>query len=289
MKKVVLVGVGTVGCVTADNLAKENVSLKMMDRDFVEPSNVETQIFYRKEDVGMPKAIAAKKSLERRGLKADALVDDLNRENVDLLKDSDMVLDGTDNFDARFLINDYCRKEKIPWIYSGAIRNLGSCFPIFPEGPCFQCVFGESYSSETCDTAGVSRVVVSKVGSVQAELCMKILRESLENSDEMIRFNSERTFRVRARKRLNCRACNGQYDYLFGRKGARVVKMCGSNLYQIRGRNVDFSILMQDFKEARNFGTCIHLDGVTIFKDGRALIKADSAAKAKSIYFRLFG
>ena len=289
MKKVVLVGVGTVGCISASKLSKEKISLKIIDRDFVEPSNVGVQILYRKEDVGIPKATAAKKRLEKQGFKIDATVDDLNRKNVDFLKNSDMVLDGTDNFDARFLINDYCRKEGIPWVYSGAIKNLGSCFPVSPEGPCFQCVFDKSYSSETCDTAGVSGDVALGVGLLQAELCMKILKGNLENSNEMIRFNSEKTFRIRVKKRLQCRACNGQYDYLSGRKGARIVKMCGSNLYQIKGRSVDFSKLMQDFREAKNFGSCIHLDGVTVFKDGRALIKADSATQAKSIYFKLFG
>ena len=289
MKRVVLVGVGTVGCFAAEKLAEQKVDLKIIDRDFVDSSNIGVQVLYGREDLGFPKALAAKKSLQRKGFECEVLVDDLNKDNIDFLEGSDVVLDATDNFDARFLINDYCRKNGVPWVYSGAVRNLGTCFPVFPEGPCFQCVFSSRYSSETCDTAGVSADVALRVGRLQAETCMKILRGFVKESGEMIRVNSGRVSTVRAKKRKGCRACSGFYDYLSGKKGSRIVKMCGSSLYQIKGRRPDFSKIREDFEKAEDFGSCIHLEGITLFRDGRALVKAGSASEAKSIYFKLLG
>ena len=295
-KKVTIVGAGAIGCETSKLLIKENVEIKIVDRDFIEKSNLNGQTLYATKDIGMPKAVAAKKTLERtkNNRKVAAAVADLDRKNVRLLNDADVVLDCTDNFETRFLINDFLKEKKIPWIYAGAIRNIASVYPILPSGPCFRCVFDKHHSTETCDTAGVSMEAVRKAAKAQTRQAMKILQEK-KPEKSMIRINTttNTNLKIKVKKNKNCRTCSGKYDYLEGRKGSRIVKLCGTGIYQIKGRQINLSEIAKKLKDNRTpvktFEHCIHFGNVTLFKDGRALIKAKSAPQAKAIYSRTIG
>src|SRR3989344_1900894 len=172
-KKVALVGAGAIGCLSARGLAGEGIALTVIDRDYVDSSNIGRQLLYSEQDVGMPKALAVKKRIKG---KVKAVVADLDFKNIDsLLKGHSLVLDCTDNMEARFLINDYCKKNQIPWIYSAALRNTASLFTIMPQGPCFRCIFDRHNSLETCDTAGVSQGVVAEISAIQTNEAVNIL------------------------------------------------------------------------------------------------------------------
>src|SRR3989344_8093067 len=142
-KTVVIVGLGSLGSYTSILLAKLGINLILIDRDIIERHNLERQVLYDKKDVGKLNALTAKEKLKKinNKIKIKEHAADLDYENIDLLK-SDLVLDCTDNFETRFLINDYCKKNKIKWIYSSAIRNQGFVFVV--DDVCFSCIFKEA-------------------------------------------------------------------------------------------------------------------------------------------------
>ena len=293
-RKVVVVGVGAIGTNTAKLLAKAGIgSITLIDRDFVELKNLQRQRLFTKKDVGMPKAAVAKKKLKKINSKTKmkAVVADLDYKNADLLA-SDLVLDCTDNFETRFLINDYCRKHRIPWIYAAVIRGIGTVYSIMPEGACFSCIFSNHASFETCDTAGVLNAVVAATASIQASEAVKILLNK-DYERDMVRIIAQqpRLLKLKVKKNKNCSCCKGNYDYLTGKKGSKTIKLCGTNSYHIKGKPVNLRLLLKKIKnrKIKNFGYCIHLNNITLFRDGRAIVKAASKEKAKSAYSRLVG
>ncbi|MBI2663775.1 ThiF family adenylyltransferase [Candidatus Woesearchaeota archaeon] len=281
-KSVVVVGAGAIGTAVLQHLSGSIREITVIDRDFVEEGNLSRQRLYTREDVGMPKAAAAKKHLQ--SIKK-AVVADLDRNNADLLN-ADLVLDCTDNFDARFLINDYCRKNNIPWIYAAVVRNTGTVYSVLPGKACFRCIFSNHSGLETCDTAGVAYSAVAATAGLQADGALKILSSQPHETD-MVRISSK-LLKLKVRKNKNCPACSGSYEYLAGKKGAGVVRLCGTGTYQVKGKKIDLQLLLKNLEKSRvsvrNFGSCIHFNGMTLFSDGRAIIKANSAAQAKSVY-----
>jgi adenylyltransferase/sulfurtransferase len=180
----VIVGCGALGTMQASLLARAGAGrIRLIDRDYVEESNLQRQVLYTEADAreAAPKAIAARNhALEANSeINIEAHVSDLNPENVEeLLSDADVVLDATDNFETRYLINDYCIREGIPWIYGAAVGSYGITMPILPgESACFRCVYPEppSGAQPTCETAGVLGPVTSAIGSLQAAEALKIL------------------------------------------------------------------------------------------------------------------
>lgn len=290
---VTLVGAGAIGSAVAEILAKAGVrSVNLIDRDFVERSNLVHQRMFTESDIGKPKATAAKAHLYRINskIKISAVVADLDFRNINLLSGSDLILDCTDNFETRFLINDYCRKNSIPWIYAAVIRDTGTVYCVTPERACFRCIFSSSSSPETCSTSGVLSSIVAATASLQASEAIKILlKKDFEKDMMRIKVKPPQVLRLKVNKRGNCICCNGNYEYLSGKKGSRIVKLCGTGTYQIRGKPVDLKLLMKRVSNAKDFGYCVHLGNVTLFSDGRAIVKADSAAKAKSAYSRIVG
>ena len=158
-------------------------SIRLIDRDYVEESNLQRQLLYTEADArqGLPKAEAARRHLleANSGVRIEAHVSDLNPENADdLLAGADVILDGTDNFETRFLINDYAVREGIPWIYGAAVGSYGIAMPVLPgDSACFRCVYPEppAGAQPTCETAGVLGPVTSLIGSLQAMEAIKIL------------------------------------------------------------------------------------------------------------------
>ncbi|MBC8500655.1 MAG: HesA/MoeB/ThiF family protein [Nanoarchaeota archaeon] len=277
-KTVAVVGVGAIGTVSSELLARAGINLIVIDRDVVELNNLQRQLLYNEEDIGKPKALVAEKKLKKINskIKIRSYCKDLSFENINILKNADLILDCTDNFETRFLINDYCLKNKKPWIYAAGIRKNGTMMNFFPNNVCFRCIFKDARGLETCETAGVFGATTTVVGSLQTINAIKILLGK-PVSREMVRIDvcENRFEKIKVKQRKNCAACNGVYEYLDGKKGSKAVKLCGRNTYQIKGAG------QKDFRVIN--------DRVSVFKDGRALIKAKSEKEARSLYSKYVG
>ena len=180
---VVVIGCGALGTTIANNLVRSGIGhVKLVDRDVIELNNLQRQNLFDESDVGFPKTSIAVKRLERinSNIKIESVVEDVNHENIeDIIKNMDLIVDGTDNMLVRFLINDACIKHDIPWIYGGAIETYGITMNIIPnETPCFRCLIQdipEAGSLPTCDTVGVLNSIPNIIGSIQSTEALKIL------------------------------------------------------------------------------------------------------------------
>jgi len=183
--RVTLCGVGALGTVLANTLVRAGVGfVRVVDRDFVEPSNLQRQVLFDESDVteNLPKAEAAAIKLRQinSAVTIEPIVADINRTNIEeFCKDADLILDGTDNFEVRYLINDVAVKQNKPWVYGGAVGTQGMSMTIVPgETPCLRCVFEASPGPGevgTCETAGVLGPAVGIIASFQAAEALKIL------------------------------------------------------------------------------------------------------------------
>jgi len=312
--RAVLIGCGANGTVIANTLARAGIgTLVIVDRDFVELNNLQRQVLFDEDDVrrGTPKAIAAAEKLGRinSSIAVEAVVSDLNAENVeDLIADASIVLDGTDNFETRFLINDACVKHNIPWIYAGAVSSYGATMTIVPhETACFRCVFRQEPapgSLPTCDTAGVIAPIVSVIGSLAANEAIKFLVGSGTRNPGMIHVdvweNSFETFEIK--RWDDCVACGqNRYEYLDGaRSGLIAAFLCGRNAVQVnpgKGHALNLPDLAERLSEIGKVSVNEYLlrleigdYELTIFPDARAIVKGtEDATVARSVYSKYVG
>lgn len=301
---IAVVGLGALGSVSAQLMARAGCGkLVLIDRDVVELSNLQRQSLFDEGDVGKPKALAAKEHLNKINseIKIDFFIDDLNFNNIGRIfnGDIDLILDCTDNLEARFLINDFCIKNKIPFIYSSAVGSKGYIFNVMPDRtPCLRCFLKEATPLDTCETAGILNTITNLISSIQADEAIKILL-SKPYEKHLLRIDiwKNEILKIKINRNENCICCaNNDFEYLKGKKSSRIVKLCGDNIYQIKTKNID----KKQFVELKNklgkigkiadFGYCINFDNkLTIFKNGRALIKAKDEKEAKSLYSRLVG
>ncbi len=180
----VVIGCGALGSVSSSYLTRAGIGhLRIIDRDFVEESNLQRQILFDENDIteNLPKAIAAERKLRRINtrINIEGIVTDVNYTNIEeLTKDADIILDGTDNFETRFLINDICVKNNIPWVYGACIGSRGVTMNIIPSRtPCLRCVFEtmpQIGTFPTCDTAGIIGPIASIIASIQVTEAIKI-------------------------------------------------------------------------------------------------------------------
>lgn len=296
-----VIGMGALGTVAAELLARAGVGkLFVVDRDVVELTDLQRQLLYDEADIGKPKASAAAEKLKRINseIKIIAAVSDVDCKSIEkLVGKPDFVLDCTDNLETRFLMNEYCLKNKLPWIHAAAIRETAQLmlfdFRKSPTQPCFACLFGNSAAEGTCDTFGVLSSATAIIAAMQATEALKIMVGMPEETG-MLRLNVLRNelTKIAAKKNPNCKSCgNNNYDYLSGKKGTRLVGMCGRNSYQIKGNTTNLQKLKRQLlktgEKVSDFGECISFRNITLFKDGRALVKADSEKEAKSAYSRI--
>ena len=294
-KKVVIVGIGALGTVAAELLARAGIgSLRLIDRDVVEESNLQRQILFTEKDVGKSKSVMAAEKLKEINslIKIESYPLHLDPKNVSLLQDADLVLDCTDNLETRFLINDHCRKEKIPWIYAAAIKNSGCVMPILPEGPCLSCFLQET-NLETCDVAGVLNTITASIASLQVTLALKILlRKEIEPLLYHYDIWNQRLKTLKIKKRELCPACAGNYIYLDKKSNAKIVKFCSAGKYQVRGLKIDLAVIKGRWEKigpVRDENGALQFRNILLFADGRALITADSEEEAQSAYSRYVG
>lgn len=318
---VALVGCGALGTVLANNLCRAGIGhLVIADRDYVEMSNLQRQILFDEDDVArhVPKAVAATERLRRvnSAVQLDALVEDINVESVEaLVREADLILDATDNFETRYLLNDACVKYQRPWIYSGVIASYGVTMNILPgDTPCLRCVFPAMPlpgTTPTCDTAGVLNGIVGTISGIASTETLKILLKSEKTSRAMLWMDLwENTMeRLELPRQPDCPTCGQHhYEYLDTMSEARSTSssLCGRNAVQVRGprRNgdqanaqLDFASLAERLQGSGSVNYNAYLlrfvvDGyeLTIFPDARAIIKGtDDEQIARSLYTRYIG
>lgn len=310
--KVVIVGCGALGTAQAGLLVRAGVGeLRIIDRDFVEDSNLQRQALFDEADAAgrLPKAVAAERKLKQinSSIKVEGIVADAQAENVEaMLSGYELILDGTDNFETRFLLNDAAVKLGIPWIYGAVVASYGVTMTVLPgRTACLSCVMPKPPGGvhETCDTAGVIGPAVAWVAAIQACEALKILcgRES-ELHGKLVSFDiwQNRLQEVDATRNPRCRACAlREFDYLEGESPA-FLSMCGRDSVQIHQRRplrLDLETLksrLAPFGAVRSNGFLVQCSidpyELTVFQDGRAIIKGtQDAAIARSIYARYVG
>ena len=310
--RIALVGCGATGSALASLLSRAGIAyLRLIDRDYVEPSNLQRQVLFDEADAAesLPKAIAAARKIAsfNSEITVEPHAEDLTPDNVeDLLADVDIILDGTDNFETRYLINDYAVREKLPWIYAAGVASYAVTMTILPgETACLACIFPDSPRGlvDTCDTSGILNSAVNFVASVAATEAMKLavgardkLRRTLLSYDVWTNdYASVKTDKPRA----DCRSCQQRdFTHLAG-EGRPHISMCGRNSVQIheRQRPIDFADMS---KRLAPHGTVKHTEfllkfwhdpyEMTLFPDGRAIIKGTTdTAIARSLYARYVG
>lgn len=313
--RVTLVGCGALGTVLANGLARAGTGhLRIIDRDYVELSNLQRQVLFDEDDArnGVPKAVAAAAKLGRinSDVVVDAVVEDFGPDNaVRLIRDADIVLDGTDNFETRYVVNDACLKLGKPWVYAAAVGSYGVVMPILPsETPCLRCVFPDPPPAgglDTCDTAGVLGPLPSIIASMAATEAIKLLVGAYEQVSRALLwidvwFNSiQRT--PLGGPAADCPACAGRrFEYLEAAAGTRATTLCGRDAVQVRPLargGVALEALAERLAHVGVVRQNPHLvrltvEGfdLTVFRDGRAIIKGtDDPSVARGLYARFVG
>lgn len=282
----------------------------MIDRDYVEFSNLQRQWLYEESDAQdeTPKAIAAARRLHKvnHHVQIEPLVTDLTPSNAEeLLADFDLILDGTDNFETRYLINDLSVKLRIPWIYGAAIGSYGIVMPVWPDhGPCFTCVYPEPPKGlqRTCDVDGVLASAAASVAALQIAMSLRLIIgwADFECFIHTLDVWTGAQQRVRAGERdVDCAVCEQRkFHYLEGQKRAPV-SLCGRNAVQLheRARPLDLRELAKRLQPLGNirvseFALRMSMPNyqLTFFSDGRAIVKGTTdVGIARSLYTRLIG
>ncbi len=309
--RVAIVGCGALGSFQAESLARAGVgSLRIIDRDYVDASNLQRQWLYTEADAqaGTPKAVAATRRLRELNSGTDAVpfVADLTPSNAeDLLSDCDLILDGTDNFETRYLLNDISVKLTIPWIYGGAIGSYGIVMPIVPlRGPCFACIYPNPPAGlqPTCDVNGVLSSTTATVAAAQSALALRLLvgwkdfRSYIQTMDVWTGENR----RINLNERdPECSVCGKrEFQYLEGRRTIPI-SLCGRNAVQLHenSRPLNLAALADRLKtigevRVNEFALRMSLPDyqLTFFPDGRAIVKGTTdIALARSLYARFIG
>src|SRR5713226_3217171 len=310
--RVAIVGCGATGSALAALLARAGVgTLRIIDRDYVEPSNLQRQSLFDEQDAAqsLPKAIAAAHKIAafNSQIVVEPKVEDLIPGNIEsLFEGMQLILDGTDNFETRYLINDYAVKNSLSWIYTAAVGSYVITMNVIPgETACLSCIFPQSPSGvvETCETAGILNSAVNFAASIAATEAIKLLtgakqqlRRTLLSYDL---WRNERAEVSAATPRPDCRTCVGrEFPYLDG-EGRAHITLCGRNSVQIHehDRPIDLGEMSERLKP---HGTVRHNAFVlkfwkepfemTLFPDGRAIVKGTTnTGVARSLYARYVG
>ncbi|HEY2828443.1 MAG TPA: ThiF family adenylyltransferase [Pirellulales bacterium] len=324
--RALICGCGALGSVIANTLARAGVGkLRIVDRDFLELNNLQRQVLYDEADVAaaLPKAVAAAEKLRHinSDIRIEPIVADVDPGNILALCDGcDIILDGTDNFETRFLLNEAAVKLQIPWVYGGCIGAEGQTLTVLPgQPPCFRCVMNEPPppgTSPTCDTAGILGPIVNVVASIQACEAIKILSGHSETVSRTLTIidlwdNQVRQLSLdRLRSSGGCPTCStksdgsDKYPWLTGQRSSRTAVLCGRNSVQLsqlasEGEScpVDLDALVEKLSAVgtvtRNpflLRCAVGPYLITLFPDGRAIISGTSdIAEARNVYAKYVG
>jgi adenylyltransferase/sulfurtransferase len=316
--RVTLCGCGALGTVLANALVRAGVGhLRLVDRDFIETSNLQRQVLFDEKDVAdnLPKAEAAARKLAsiNSGVRVEPVVTDVDRTNiVGLVEDAELILDGTDNFEIRYLINDVAVKLGKPWVYGGCLGSHGQTMTILPgETPCLRCVFEAAPAPGevgTCETAGVLGPVVNIIASLQATEAIKILTGRREQVNRELIYldvwdNVQRRIRIAPLLgKVDCPCCQRRnFEWLEGQHGSQTTSLCGRNAVQVSHRTparLSFEEMAHHLRAMtaqvsyNRFLLKFNVEGYefTVFPDGRAIIKGTADEdRARTLYAKYVG
>lgn len=310
-------GLGALGSVLANTLARAGVGrLRIVDRDFLELNNLQRQVLYDEPDVasGLPKAIAAERKLRaiNSEIEIEAHVTDVDHNNIGALTEGvDVLLDGTDNFETRFLLNDAAMKFNIPWIYGGCIGAEGQTMTILPgETPCLRCLMQEAPppgATPTCDNAGILAPIINVIASIEASEALKILsghREAINRRLTIFDLWENRIHQMKLdalRDGADCPTCRREeFPWLDGQRSSHSAVLCGRNSVQLsfpERANLSLDELAEKLAgvgqlERNPFLLRVSVDKyrLTVFPDGRAIIGGtEDIAEARTIYAKYVG
>jgi molybdopterin-synthase adenylyltransferase len=314
-KHVLIVGAGALGSASAESFVRAGIGkVTIVDRDYVEWSNLQRQQLYNERDAEnkTPKAIAAKEHLKKINseVEIEAFVMDARPENLEsLLHDVDIIIDATDNFDIRFILNDLSHKYNIPWIYGSCVGSYGSTYTILPnETPCLHCLLKKvPIGGATCDTVGIISPAVQMVAAYQVAEALKILvGDFLSLRKTFLAFdvwsNQHYSVKLDKIKTDRCLTCGTDqvYPYLSYENQTKTEILCGRNTVQIRpGTPIHYNfdqlekLLENHGKVDKNpylIACQLSNHRLVIFRDGRAFVHGTNDIKfAKNLYYRLLG
>ncbi len=310
-------GCGALGSVVAETLVRSGVGrVRIVDRDFLETSNLQRQVLFDEQDVaaGLPKAVAAAAKLQKINsqTQVEAVVADVDHTNVEALCEGvDVVVDGTDNFETRYLLNDVAVKRDLPWVYGGCIGAEGQTMTILPhETACLSCLMPDAPppgTTPTCDTAGILAPIVGVIASIEAIEAIKILsgnRAKVSRSLHVIELwdNQIRGIDLsHLRGQVDCPTCGrGEFPWLEGRRGSRSAVLCGRDAVQLSRPEQSKVSLASLAEKLAGVGRVVQNDyllrlwvdeyQITVFSDGRAIVGGtDDVAVARGLYAKYVG
>jgi len=308
-----IVGCGALGTVEAELLARAGVGrIRIADRDVVEENNLQRQVLFDEQDVrdGLPKAEAAARKLRaiNSTITIEAMVKDVTPRNVEQIIDGmTVVLDGTDNFETRYLLNDACVKHATPWVYGGVLGTSGTTMAVVPhEGPCIRCLFPEPPphgSMPTCETAGVLSAASAMIASLETAAAIRLITQQEPGEHRLVQIDpwSGSFLSVRVERRASCPCCGqGKYEYLDAMETSWITTLCGRNSIQIEPAHAsslsldDVAARLEAVGTVTNNGMLIKVEigehRLLVFPDGRAIIQGTTdEAVARSLYSKYLG
>ena len=316
--RVLLVGCGALGSSIADTLVRAGVGfLRIVDRDFLELSNLQRQVLFDENDVEqmLPKAIAAAEHLRRinSSVSIEPIVADVDAGNIEgFAQDVDLIMDGSDNFEIRFLINDVSVKHSIPWIYGGCLGADGQTMTILPrQTGCLNCLMLDGPpppgTTPTCDSSGILSPIINVIASIQSLEAIKILTKQFDAVSQKLQVFSLWENQMRAidvsqlRENVDCPTCKQEtFAWLSGEQGSQTAVLCGRNSVQLsfgERKEMDLNELASRLEKVgevklNQFMLRFSLEEITItvFKDSRAIISGtDDPAIARKIYTQYLG
>lgn len=314
--RVLVCGCGALGSMLANTLVRAGVGrVRIVDRDFVELNNLQRQFLFDEQDVAeqLPKAIAAALKLRKINseVQVEPVVADVDHRNVEKLCEGvDAIVDGTDNFETRFLINDVAVKHGIPWVYGGCLGAEGQTMTILPrQTPCLRCLMQECPppgTMPTCDVAGVLGPIVGMIASLEAIEAIKILSgrpEAVSRHLTVVELWDNRIRQVDVgalREQVDCPTCKrGEFPWLDGSQGSHTAVLCGRNAVQLShpGASVSLEHLARQLEgvgEVRRNPFLLRLKvgqyELTVFPDGRAIVGGtNDVATARTLYAKYIG
>ncbi len=311
--RVLLVGCGALGTHLAEFCVRAGVgSLTIVDRDFVEPSNLQRQSLFTEQDANeaLPKAVAAERHLRKlnSAVAVRGVVEDFTFRNAEkLAADADLILDGTDNFEARFLLNDVAVKTRKPWIYAACVSAQANCMPVLPgRTACLRCLLEEQPAAggETCDTVGVIMPAVLQAVAWASVVALKIMTgheaSLLCKHYNVDLWTGERRILDASTPRADCPCCGRhEYPWLEGKRASRASTLCGRDSVQIAAQgDFNYEAARQNIRKAARVITenayllRAEYEGLTLtlYRTGRALVHGTSdVGKAKAVYAMAVG
>jgi adenylyltransferase/sulfurtransferase len=315
--RVAVIGCGALGAVQVEALARAGVGfLRLADRDFVEESNLQRQIMFEEQDAveRLPKALACRQRVKRinSDITIEAVVAHVDHTNIEeIIQDVDLVLDGTDNFEARFLINDACVKNEKPWVYGAAVGAYGLTMTVIPHRtPCLRCVLEKlppPGSSPTCDTAGVVLPIIFTIAAIQVTEAIKVLTGQWDRLHgtlthvDMWEGTFHQTRLAGLLEKTDCRTCNqGQYEFLDAKVRQLASGLCGRHavyITQSQRVSIDLPSLAERLNAVGPVKLTPHLltvrvddHEINLFADGHCIIKGTTDVNlARNLYARYIG